>query len=142
MPRFRSSGRDRRSPSLPRRIVVTAAVIEQNGRFLVTQRPRGVHLEGLWEFPGGKCEPGETHVASLEREIAEELSAGVVVNAEVFSVTHAYPDRVVELHFFDCRLTGSPVAALGQEMRWVSREELRSLPFPPADEELIRKLTE
>jgi 8-oxo-dGTP diphosphatase len=128
--------------SLPRRIVVTAAVIEQNGRFLVTRRPRGVHLEGLWEFPGGKCEPGETHVASLEREIAEELSAGVVVRAEVFSVTHAYLDRVVELHFFDCRLTGSPVAVLGQEMRWVSREELRSLPFPPADEELIRKLTE
>jgi 8-oxo-dGTP diphosphatase len=130
------------TPSLPRRIVVTAAVIEQNGRFLVTRRPRGVHLEGLWEFPGGKCEPGETHAASLEREIAEELSVGVVVNAEVFSVTHAYPDRVVELHFFDCRLTGSPVAALGQEMRWVSREELRSLPFPPADEELIRKLSE
>ena len=128
--------------SLPRRIVVTAAVIERNGRFLVTRRPRGVHLEGLWEFPGGKCEPGETHVASLEREIAEELSAGVVVRAEVFAVTHAYPDRVVELHFFDCRLTGSPVAALGQEMRWVSREELRSLPFPPADEELIRKLSE
>jgi 8-oxo-dGTP diphosphatase len=128
--------------ALPRRIVVTAAVIERNGRFLVTRRPRGVHLEGLWEFPGGKCEPGETHIASLEREIAEELSAGVVVNAEVFSVTHAYPDRVVELHFFDCRLTGSPVAALGQEMRWVSREELRSLPFPPADEELIRKLSE
>jgi len=130
------------TPSSPRRIVVTAAVIEQNGRFLVTRRPRGVHLEGLWEFPGGKCEPGETHVASLEREIAEELSAGVVVRAEVFSVTHAYLDRVVELHFFDCRLTGSPVAVLGQEMRWVSREELRSLPFPPADEELIRKLTE
>ena len=106
------------TPSLPRRIVVTAAVIEQNGRFLVTRRPRGVHLEGLWEFPGGKCEPGETHVASLEREIAEELSACVVVRAEVFSVTHAYLDRVVELHFFDCRLTGSPVAVLGQEMRW------------------------
>jgi 8-oxo-dGTP diphosphatase len=129
------------APVLPRRIVVTAAVIEQDGRFLVTRRPRGVHLEGLWEFPGGKCEEGETHVASLEREIAEELSTGGVVGREVFSITHSYPDRVVELHFFECRLTGSPVAALGQEMRWVSREELRSLPFPPADEELIRRLT-
>ena len=129
------------APVLPRRIVVTAAVIEQDGRFLVTRRPRGVHLEGLWEFPGGKCEEGETHVSSLEREIAEELSAGVIVGREVFSITHAYPDRVIELHFFECRLTGNPVAALGQEMRWVSREELRSLPFPPADEELIRRLT-
>lgn len=130
------------TPALPRRIVVTAAVIEQDGRFLVTRRPRGVHLEGLWEFPGGKCEPGETHVASLEREMVEELATGVVVGREVFTVTHAYPDRVVELHFFECRLTATPMAALGQEMRWVSREELRSLPFPPADEELIRKLSE
>lgn len=125
----------------PRRIVVTAAVIERDGRLLVTRRPRGVHLEGLWEFPGGKCEPGETHAASLEREIAEELDAGVVVNQEIFAVTHEYPDRVVELHFFECSLTGTPSAMLGQEMRWVSREELRSLSFPPADEELIRRLT-
>jgi len=130
------------APVLPRRIVVTAAVIEQDGGFLVTRRPRGVHLEGLWEFPGGKCEEGETHVSSLKREIAEELTTGVVVGREVFTITHTYPDRVVELHFFECRLTGSPVAALGQEMRWVSREELRSLPFPAADEELIRRLTQ
>jgi 8-oxo-dGTP diphosphatase len=130
------------APVIPRRIVVTAAVIERNGCFLVTRRPRGVHLEGLWEFPGGKCEEGETHVASLEREIAEELSTRVAVGCEVFSITHSYPDRVVELHFFECRLTGSPVAALGQEMRWVSREELSSLPFPPADEELIKRLSE
>jgi 8-oxo-dGTP diphosphatase len=138
---FRSTVTDL-STSPPRRIVVTAAVIEQNGMFLVTRRPRGVHLEGLWEFPGGKCEEGETHVASLEREIDEELNTGVVVHHEVFSVAHAYPDRVVELHFFACGLTGPPRAALGQEMRWVSREELRSLPFPPADEELIRRLTQ
>jgi len=127
--------------SIPRRIVVTAAVIEREGLFLVTRRLSGVHLEGFWEFPGGKCEEGETHVASLEREIDEELGTGVIVNQEVFSVAHAYPDRVVELHFFDCQLTGTPRAALGQEMRWVSREELRSLPFPPADEELIWRLT-
>src|SRR6478735_535367 len=97
-----------RLPSTPpRRIVVTAAVIERDGRLLVTRRPRGVHLEGLWEFPGGKCEPGETHAASLEREIAEELDTGVVVNQEIFAVTHEYPDRVVELHFFECSLTGT-----------------------------------
>jgi mutator protein MutT len=123
-----------------RRIVVTAAVIEENGRFLVTRRPRGVHLEGLWEFPGGKCEEGESHTASLEREITEELDTAIIIEREVFSVVHRYADRVVELHFFACRLAGEPRAVIGQEMRWVSREELRTLPFPPADEELVEIL--
>ena len=122
------------------RIVVTAAVIEENGKFLVTRRPGGVHLEGLWEFPGGKCEEGESHLASLEREIAEELDTAIMIEREVYSVVHGYDDRVVELHFFACRLAGEPRAVLGQEMRWVSREELGTLPFPPADEELIQIL--
>lgn len=123
------------------RIVVTAAVIEENGRFLVTRRPGGVHLEGLWEFPGGKCEEGESHGDSLAREIVEELDTAIVIDREVFSVVHKYPDRTVELHFFSCRLAGVPRPVLGQEMRWASREELRTLPFPPADEELIEMLT-
>ena len=125
---------------LVHRIVVTAAVIERDGTFLVTRRPTGVHLEGYWEFPGGKCEEGESHVAALEREIAEELEAGVVVGRELLAVSHAYPDRIVDLHFFECRLTGEPRAVLGQDMRWVRREELASFKFPPADEELIRHL--
>jgi 8-oxo-dGTP diphosphatase len=125
----------------PLRIVVTAAVIERGGAFLVTRRPAGVHLEGYWEFPGGKCEPGESHVESLEREIAEELDTGVDVGAELFTVTHAYPDRHIELHFFDCRLKGEPRPLLGQEMRWVERKDLAALRFPPADEDLIRRLT-
>ena len=124
-----------------RRIVVTAAVIEENGRFLVTRRLGGVHLEGFWEFPGGKCEEGESHAASLAREIAEELDTAIFIDREVFSVVHSYADRIVELHFFSCRLAGAPRPVLGQEMRWVSREELRTLPFPPADEELIRMLS-
>jgi len=124
-----------------RHIVVTAAVIEESGRFLVTRRPGGVHLEGLWEFPGGKCEEGESHMDSLAREIVEELDTAIVIDREVFSVVHSYPDRTVELHFFSCRLAGVPRSVLGQEMRWVSREELRTLPFPPADEALIDILT-
>ena len=124
-----------------RHIVVTAAVIDEDGRFLVTRRLGGVHLEGLWEFPGGKCEEGESHAASLEREIREELDTAIVIDREVFSVVHGYADRVVELHFFACRLAGRPRAVLGQEMRWVTREELRTLPFPPADQELIEILT-
>ena len=124
-----------------RHIVVTAAVIEERGRFLVTRRPGGVHLEGLWEFPGGKCEEGESHAAALAREIAEELDAAIVIDRELLSVVHNYADRTIELHFFSCSLAGVPRPVLGQEMRWVLREELRTLPFPPADEELIEILT-
>jgi 8-oxo-dGTP diphosphatase len=122
-------------------IVVTAAVIERNDQFLLTRRLRGTHLEGAWEFPGGKCEVGEAHEACLEREILEELDATVHVGQEVFSVTHPYPERVVELHFFECELLAEPRPMIGQEMRWVPRAELPSLEFPPADSELIRILS-
>lgn len=123
------------------RIIVTAAVVERDGAFLVTRRPTGVHLAGLWEFPGGKCGNGESFAACLVREIREELDCGVDVGREVFSTSHAYPDRVVELHFFACVLKGEPAQALGQELRWVPRHELRSLDFPPADHELIERLS-
>jgi 8-oxo-dGTP diphosphatase len=127
-------------PDLPR-IVVAAAVIEHDGTFLLTRRMRGVHLEGCWEFPGGKCDDGEPHAACLQREIVEELDAPVRVGREVLTISHSYPDRVVELHFFACDLLGEARPVLGQEMRWVRREELASLEFPPADEELIRILS-
>ena len=126
-------------PDAPR-LIVTAAVIERHGSFLVTRRLDGVHLEGLWEFPGGKCCPGESLEACLQREIAEELDAGVRVGPQVLALSHTYADRTVELHFFRCDLSGEPKAALGQEMRWVRRDELAALEFPPADEELIRLL--
>jgi 8-oxo-dGTP diphosphatase len=123
-----------------RAIVVAAAVIERGGRFLVTRRPRGVHLEGFWEFPGGKCEPGEDFAACLARELREELGVDVQVSGEIFATKHAYSDRSVELHFFRCRLVGKPVPQLGQEMRWVRRRDLGNLEFPPADAELIQLL--
>jgi 8-oxo-dGTP diphosphatase len=122
-------------------IVVTAAVIERDDRLLVTRRPQGTHLEGYWEFPGGKCDPGETHEACLARELREELGTSATVGAEILSVTHAYPDRTVELHFFKCRLTSEPIPQMGQEMLWVAREQLGSLTLPPADEELVDLLT-
>ena len=122
-------------------IVVTAAVVERDGRFLVTRRQRGVHLEGLWEFPGGKCEPGEDYETCLARELNEELAVGVRVSDEVFATTHAYSDRAVELHFLRCELLGDPSPQVGQEVRWVSRADLVTLEFPPADAELIRLLT-
>jgi 8-oxo-dGTP diphosphatase len=121
-------------------IVVAAAVIEQDHRFLVTKRQAGVHLEGYWEFPGGKCESGEAHGPCLQREILEELGVETLVGDEVLATTHTYPDRHVELHFLRCRLIGEPRPQLGQQMRWVSRDELTTLAFPPGDAALIRML--
>jgi mutator protein MutT len=120
--------------------VVAAAVIERHGRFLLTRRQEGAHLEGCWEFPGGKCEAGESLAACLEREIREELAAGVRVGRELLVTRHAYDDRQVELHFLCCSLEDTPRPQLGQEMRWVERAALRALPFPPADAELIELL--
>jgi mutator protein MutT len=121
-------------------IVVVAAVIEQGGAFLVTRRPAGVHLEGLWEFPGGKIDTGETHAGALRREMREELDTDVDVHELVLSTAHAYPGRTVRLYFYRCTLAGTPRPLLGQQMRWVPRAELAALGFPPADEALIRLL--
>ena len=121
-------------------LVVVAAIVEDHGKYFVTRRQAGVHLEGLWEFPGGKIEPGESLADGLRRELKEELGTAVEIGEEVFSVTHDYPDRRVELHFLSCAFLNAPVALLGQEMRWVARDDLTSLKFPPADDELIRVL--
>lgn len=118
-------------------IVVTAAVIEREGRYLVARRLEGTHLAGCWEFPGGKCEPGEEAADCLAREIREELDVAVRVGVEMLRTTHAYPERTVELRFFRCKLAGDPKPMLGQQFRWVRRQELWSLEFPPADRELI-----
>jgi 8-oxo-dGTP diphosphatase len=127
----------------PRRaIVVLAAIVERKGLFLVSKRVEGTHLAGFWEFPGGKCEPGETHEACLARELLEELGVDAVVGPEVLVTEHAYADRVVRLHFRSCEITGEPSAMLGQQVRWVGRQELAQLPFPPADRELIARLSQ
>jgi 8-oxo-dGTP diphosphatase len=120
--------------------VVVAAVIERNGSFLVARRQAGVHLEGYWEFPGGKCLPNETQLESLRREIREELDADVAAADKLLMSAHEYDDRIIELHFYRCALVGTPRPMLGQELRWVSRAELTGLSFPPADAELIVQL--
>ena len=122
---------------MPERIVVVAAVIEQNGRFLVARRLAGTHLAGCWEFPGGKVHEGESREEALRREISEELNAGISNARRIFHTAHAYPERIVELHFYRGELTAEPHPMLGQELRWITREEFRALEFPPADAELI-----
>ena len=121
-------------------IVVVVAVVEQDDAFLVTSRPAGVHLEGMWEFPGGKIDPQESHADGLRREMREELDADVDVHDLVFHTTHHYPERTVMLYFYRCVLKQTPRPLLGQQMRWVRRSDLPSLGFPPADEELISRL--
>lgn len=123
-------------------IVVLAGVIERDGRFLVTRRLAHTHLPGVWEFPGGKCEADESHEACLQRELLEELDVRADVGRELLTTEHSYPTRTVRLHFRHCHLHGDPKPALGQEMRWVTPAELRTLEFPPADRELIDLLSQ
>ena len=121
--------------------VVVAAVIEQDGSFLVTRRLEGTHLAGMCEFPGGKIASGETPVQALEREIREELDADVDVGELLLESQFDYTERRISLHFYRCSLRGTPRPLLGQQMQWVPRAELRALDFPPADAELIDRLT-
>ncbi len=122
------------------RIVVVAAVIEQDGRFLVARRLEGTHLAGYWEFPGGKVDEGEALEPALEREIEEELGSAISGLRKIFQTRHSYAERTVELHFYRCELIGTARPLLGQELRWISRDEFSSMEFPPADAELIDRL--
>ena len=122
-------------------IAVVAAVIERDDAFLLTLRPDGTHLAGHWEFPGGKVHHSETHAEALRREIFEELDAVASVGEIVHTVTHSYPEKTVELFFYRCELIGEPKPMMGQQMRWVRRQDLASLPFPEADRDLIRILS-
>jgi 8-oxo-dGTP diphosphatase len=122
-------------------IVVAAAIVERNGRWLMARRLQGTHLEGLWEFPGGKVDPGETLEACLVRELAEELGVASTVHGLRWTTSHDYPAKRVELHFYDCAIDGEPQPLLGQELRWVSASELAALPLPEADAGLVALLT-
>jgi 8-oxo-dGTP diphosphatase len=123
------------------RVVVVAAVIEEDGRFLIARRLNGTHLAGYWEFPGGKVHTGEAHEVALQREIGEELGAGISDLREILVTSHTYPERTVELRFYRGTLVGRPQPLLGQELRWITREDFASLEFPAADAELIAGLT-
>ena len=125
---------------MPDRIIVVAAVIERDGKFLVARRLEDTHLAGLWEFPGGKVDGDETLEDALRREISEELGTGITNARKIFHTAHCYPERVVELHFYRAGLSDEPQPLLGQELRWISRDEFTALEFPPADAELIHGL--
>ncbi|MEW6323092.1 MAG: (deoxy)nucleoside triphosphate pyrophosphohydrolase [Acidobacteriota bacterium] len=121
-------------------IRVVAAVIERDDAFLLTLRPEGTHLEGHWEFPGGKVHESETDADALRRELHEELGIVADVGPLVDRVRHAYPEKTVELFFYRCAYEGEPKPMMGQLMRWVPRQELGRLPFPEADRALLQRL--
>ena len=121
-------------------LVSAVALIDRDGRILLAQRPEGKSMAGLWEFPGGKVEPGETPEAALVRELHEELGIETWDSclAPLTFASHSYPDFHLLMPVFACRKwEGIPQSREGQALAWARASELRDYPMPPADEPLI-----
>ena len=124
-------------------IQVAAGLLAQDGRYLITQRRAGVHLGGLWEFPGGKREADELLEDCLRRELREELGIEITPPVLFRVIRHEYPEKSVELHFFRCSIASGLPRPLGcEDLRWVTPEELGQFPLPPADQPLVDALRE
>ena len=122
-------------------IDVAAGLVFRNGRLLITQRSPGGHLAGLWEFPGGKREPGESWPACLKRELAEELGIEVEVGELLESIVHAYPEKTVHLSFFHCRWQRHEPQPLDcAALAWITPGQIDDYPFPAADARLLTRL--
>ena len=123
--------------------VVAVALVDVDGRVLIAQRPPGKQLAGLWEFPGGKLEPGERPEEGLIRELREELGIEVkpACLAPLTFASHAYDDFHLLMPLFVCRRwEGFVQAREGQALKWVKPKDMRNYPMPPADEPLIPHL--
>jgi len=124
-------------------LVSAVALIDRDGRVLLAQRPEGKSMAGLWEFPGGKVEPGETPEAALIRELHEELGIDTWSSclAPLTFASHAYTDFHLLMPVFACRKwKGTPIPQEGQTLKWVRPNALRDYPMPPADIPLIAVL--
>ncbi|NGO39690.1 8-oxo-dGTP diphosphatase MutT [Limisphaera ngatamarikiensis] len=129
--------------SSPGHVEVAAGLVFHQGRLLITRRPAGTHLGGLWEFPGGKREPHETFEACLQRELREELGIEVEVGPLWCTVQHEYPEVRVQIHFYLCRWRAGEPRALGcAAWKWVDRRTLRRHRFPAADAQLLEQLVQ
>ena len=130
------------SPLYPT-IRVVAAVIEHEGKYLITQRRPTAVLPLMWEFPGGKVEAGETDAAALKREVRHRLGVEIDVGQLISFVSHPYEKYVVDLYLYECRLAGpepQPAVHNVHAFKWVSSAEFDQYPFTPADEASMNKL--
>ncbi|KMP12281.1 adenine glycosylase [Candidatus Nitromaritima sp. SCGC AAA799-C22] len=124
------------------KIEVSAGIISKNGKVYIQQRIKGGLMGGLWEFPGGKREKGESPEACLKREIREELGIGVTHLKKVLTLKHAYTRFQVTLHVFRCRLNGGRLRpAACEQWKWVSPAKLDTYPFPSANVKIVEYLT-
>jgi 8-oxo-dGTP diphosphatase len=126
-------------------LVAACALVDADGRVLLSQRPEGKSMAGLWEFPGGKVEAGETPEASLIRELGEELGIDVSASclAPLTFASHAYEGFHLLMPLYVCRRwKGIPQAREGQTLKWVWPNKLREYPMPPADVPLVAALTD
>jgi 8-oxo-dGTP diphosphatase len=124
-------------------LVSAVALVDADGRVLLAQRPAGKAMAGLWEFPGGKVNPGETPESALIRELAEELGIDVVASclAPLTFASYSYPDFHLLMPLFVCRKwSGIPSAREGQHLAWVRPARLADYPMPPADKPLVAML--
>jgi mutator protein MutT len=122
-------------------IEVAAALVFRDRKLLITQRLTDAHLGGLWEFPGGKREPGETFEQCLARELNEELGIEVEVGKLVESLAHDYPEKTVHLRFYQCRWCRHEPRPLGcSDFQWITPAELDQYAFPAADARLLNIL--
>lgn len=122
-------------------VVAVGVVADSQGRLLIGERPHGKVYAGQWEFPGGKLEPGETVFEALVREFREELNLQVEAAHALFSCAHAYPDREVELHFWQVtEYQGKAQGAEGQNLRWVHSDDLASVNFLEGNRALLKRV--
>lgn len=125
-----------------RSVDVVAALIENYGRYLIARRAEGDRLAGLWEFPGGKVEPGETPEHALARELREELGVNAEIGELLFETSHTYPHIEANLQFYSARLlSGTPMPHVHDQLRFVTPSEMKILPFLPADIPVIEALS-
>lgn len=125
----------------PRPIRVVAAVIARDGRYLITQRRPTAVLPLLWEFPGGRVEPGESDADALRREVMHRLGVEVLVGSLISFVSHPYERYTVDLHLYECTIVrGDPIEQNVLAYRWVTSEDFDQFPFTPADEISMSKL--
>jgi len=125
----------------PRTIRVVAAVLERDGKYLITQRRATAVLPLLWEFPGGRVEPGETDAQALKRELVHRLGADIEVGKLISFVSHPYEHYIVDLFLYECRLLQDQLEPRAvSAFKWVASAEFDQYPFTPADEASMNKL--